>query len=229
MRRGKGIGAWSLSVQPAMLILCILYMVYLTVLLQEQLQLNADLRLQLHSRLKVPETVMDRRTVQGSRMSPFADSASGTQRSIVQTMCRCDSGSMPVPTLDLESDVQDTGIVQESSLATSLAKMHFFVRKTTCECKPSLGEKTRDQYLQSISRLYCAPPPKDSNLSWDRLPDFGVQQKLPLFLGVLSYKSPRSLESSINNWVQGGIDTLGLQGTFVQLNGRSRLDDEVDI
>lgn len=148
---------------------------------------------------------------------------------IVQPMCRCNSGSMPVTSLtDSVSGVLATGISQEQSVSMGGVKRLFFLRNNTrCHCRPALGAVTHDMYLSRVEASYCSPAPADSRIRWSSLPDFGVQQKLPLFLGVLSYKSPKSLYAAFSNWQQQGLHSVGLAGTFVQLNARSAEDETV--
>jgi len=157
-----------------------------------------------------------------------AASSSAVELTIVQSMCRCNSGNMPIThSTDAISGLQVTNISQEASLALGGVKRTFLHRKTTCECRQGFGEGTEDPYLSRVQNSYCSPSPADSNMQWSSLPDFGVQQKLPLFLGVLSYKSPKSLHAALNNWQQHGLPSIGLAGTFVQLNARSAQDDAV--
>eukprot|EP00549_Striatella_unipunctata_P008682 CAMPEP_0118677098 /NCGR_PEP_ID=MMETSP0800-20121206/2428_1 /TAXON_ID=210618 ORGANISM="Striatella unipunctata, Strain CCMP2910" /NCGR_SAMPLE_ID=MMETSP0800 /ASSEMBLY_ACC=CAM_ASM_000638 /LENGTH=251 /DNA_ID=CAMNT_0006572713 /DNA_START=210 /DNA_END=965 /DNA_ORIENTATION=- len=60
------------------------------------------------------------------------------------------------------------------------------------------------------------------------MPDYGVEERLPMFMGVLSYHSPQSLNSSLYNWREYLFPNMvWLDGMFVQLNERSKQDDEV--
>lgn len=61
-------------------------------------------------------------------------------------------------------------------------------------------------------------------MDWAVMPDFGVEQKLPLFLGLLS---PRSLDASLTNREKHGLADLEFSGSFLQLNARSDQDDAV--
>jgi hypothetical protein len=149
-----------------------------------------------------------------------------TRRVVVPNMCRCSSGNLPVPhNASLHST--DTGIVQDGSLATGAMPKHFFMRKAGCECRKRQGEKTTDVYLKKMQGQYCGKTPSDSNMKWKAMPDFGVEEKLPLFLGVLSYKSPKSLNAALTNWEQTGLADQNLAGAFIQLNARSQEDDAV--
>ena len=158
-----------------------------------------------------------------------AEPSSAEMKIIVQPMCRCNSGSMPVTSLtDSVPGVLATGISQEQSVSLGGVKRLFFLRNNTrCHCRPGLGAVTQDMYLSRVEASYCSPAPADSTMRWSSLPDFGVQQKLPLFLGVLSYKSPKSLHAAFSNWQQQGLHSVGLAGTFVQLNARSAEDETV--
>lgn len=69
------------------------------------------------------------------------------------------------------------------------------------------------------------PSPNSNSMVWSTMPDFGVEMKLPLFLGVLSYKSPQSLNASLYNWRKKL--TFDFDDIFVQLNARSSEDDQV--
>ena len=157
--------------------------------------------------------------------------SSGQREVIVSSMCRCSSGNLPVPSSSRASNssqiVQDTGILQEKSLATGDMAKHFLLQKSECDCRTGEGEKTNDVYLQNIEKQYCGETPLDSKMDWDAMPDFGVEQQLPLFLGVLSYKSPRSLDASLANWEKHDLASLGFSGAFLQLNARSDHDDAV--
>ena len=148
---------------------------------------------------------------------------------IVQPMRRCNSGSMPVTSrTDSVTGVLATGISQEQSVSLGGMKRLFLLRNNTrCECRPGLGAVTRDMFLRRVETSYCSPAPTDSTMRWFSLPDFGVHQKLPLFLGVLSYKSPKSLYAAFHNWQQQGLHNVGLAGTYVQLNARSAEDEAV--
>ena len=147
---------------------------------------------------------------------------------IVPSMCRCSSGNLPVPRASNSSQIVDTGIFQEGSLATGeMAGKHFLLKKSACECRTGEGEKTNDVFLQNMEKQYCGETPLDSKMDWDVMPDFGVEQQLPLFLGVLSYKSPQSLDASLTNWKKHGLADLEFSGAFLQLNARSDQDDAV--
>jgi hypothetical protein len=163
-----------------------------------------------------------------------------TRTVTVGSMCRCSSGNMPFQ-YNHSSHIDDTSIIQEASSATGDSKKHFFMRKSLCECQKGQGEETNDQYLEIIQKKARGTKPKPgskykysycsnrlpSNMVWAAMPDFGVEENLPLFLGVLSYKSPLSLNASLENWKTHGLKGLDFAGSFVQLNERSKLDDEV--
>jgi hypothetical protein len=59
------------------------------------------------------------------------------------------------------------------------------------------------------------------------MPDFGVEDK-PIFAGILSYKSPLSLNNSLHNWLDHDLfHRIAAQDVFVQVNHRSERDDEI--
>ena len=64
-----------------------------------------------------------------------------TERTVVQSMCRCNSGSLATPQ-HTRSALQDTGILQEASLALGNAKRHFVLRETSCACRAGIGART---------------------------------------------------------------------------------------
>lgn len=66
----------------------------------------------------------------------------------------------------------------------------------------------------------CIPQPADSKFRWEAMPDLSVKERLPLYLGVFSYKSPKSLNSSFYNWRKMLFPGVKLQKIFVQLNKR---------
>jgi hypothetical protein len=149
---------------------------------------------------------------------------------IVPSMCRCSSGNLPVPHASNSFQIHDTNIKQEPSLATGKQAKHFFMQNSTCECLKGKGEISTDGYLRNIEVQYCGlreDQPLDSRLDWNSMPDFAIERKLPLFLGVLSYKSPKSLDATLTNWDTHGLADFGFAGSFLQLNARSKLDDAV--
>lgn len=154
------------------------------------------------------------------------NNSKGQRDVVVPSMCRCSSGNLPVPRQSNSSQIHDTGILQEGCLATGGVDKHFFMQKSVCDCRKKQGEVTTDLLLRKIETRYCGTP-ADSTMDWAAMPDFGIEQKLPLFLGVLSHKSPKSLDAALTNWEQHAFADLGLSGTFVQLNARSEEDDAV--
>ncbi len=64
--------------------------------------------------------------------------------------------------------------------------------------------------------------------SWEAMPDLGVEETLPVFVGVLSYQAPLSLDHALRNWLDNDMfRRINAQDTFVQLNHRSEKDDEI--
>jgi len=153
----------------------------------------------------------------------------------VKSMCRCPGKSllMPGKTSQIGSD---TGIVQPPSKATGLyhAKhfvLHGFDDGEGCSCYEDhrLADHTSDMFLSGLHRK--CPEEKmqhESNYGWDEMPDLGVEERLPLFVGVLSYKSPLSLNGTLNDWLDHDLfNKIGAEDVFVQLNKRSEMDDRV--
>jgi hypothetical protein len=145
----------------------------------------------------------------------------------VGTMCRCDSGKLPEAS-HKSPNVTETHIVQDGSLATGAAPKHFFMRQSKCDCKKRQGERSNDVYLRDIERFYTCRNDalEGSTMTWDTMPDLGAEERLPLFLGVLTYSSPQSLDAALENWTHAGLHEL-LSGAHVQLNARTAQDDQV--
>lgn len=129
----------------------------------------------------------------------------------VGTMCRCPSNSMPVPgQMSVENGI-DTNIHQPPSLATGNQYNHYIMHPPTteenggCTCiQDSIyAETSTDEYLKQISqdfyndRCPASEQAYVSNYNWNTMPDFGVEESLPVFLGVLSYESPLSLNGTV--------------------------------
>ncbi|KAL7526250.1 hypothetical protein ACHAWF_001695, partial [Thalassiosira exigua] len=63
---------------------------------------------------------------------------------------------------------------------------------------------------------------------WDALPDFGVEEALPLFVGVLSFESPLSLNRPLHDWRQHGLfEKVRVRDVFLQLNRRGPEDNKI--
>jgi hypothetical protein len=126
---------------------------------------------------------------------------------------------------------EDTHVVQQRSLATGVLDKQFVMRKAQCDCRQGKGVPSGDQYFQKMLGRYNSPRCDGkfhSNMSWDFLPDFGVEQKLPIFLGVLSFSSPKSLNASLHNWESHNLaKRVNFAQTYLQLNNRSESDDAV--
>ena len=128
----------------------------------------------------------------------------------VGTMCRCPSNSMPIPGQMSENGI-DTNIHQPPSLATGNQYNHYImhppsteVNGCTCIQDSIYAEPSTDEYLKQISQdFYNERCPVNeqayvSNYNWNTMPDFGVEESLPVFLGVLSYESPLSLNGTVS-------------------------------
>ena len=151
----------------------------------------------------------------------------------VGSMCRCSSGNMPLK-FNHSATTIETRIVQEPSKATGDVKKQFSMRKSSCKCIQGQGEITNDKYLKDMEKSsgskrdeYCKNP-FASEMTWDTMPDLGVQENLPIFLGVLSYKSPLSLNASLENWRSSQLTSdIPFVNTFLQLNKRTPADDAI--
>ena len=128
----------------------------------------------------------------------------------VGTMCRCPSNSMPIPGISTTDGI-DTNIHQPPSLATGNQYNHYIMHPPTienggCTCiQDSIyAETSTDEYLVRISENFYnkrCPASKQAHVSkykWNTMPDFGVEESLPVFLGVLSYESPLSLNGTVS-------------------------------
>jgi len=154
----------------------------------------------------------------------------------VDSMCRCPSGDLPNSTTIAQIG-NDTRITQPASMATGMQHSKHFImhRSLDCECIKNSHHATKspDNFLSKYlkhridDKEYC-PNHHPSNFTWDQMPDFGVEQDLPLFIGVLSYESPQSLAAALENWRETDLfQKSRAQKIFVQLNHRSSQDDEV--
>ena len=153
----------------------------------------------------------------------------------VGTMCRCGSAAFPAPGRLLESSTRNTDVVQPPSKATGLHQSKRFIMHhrdgvgCTCIENHEAAEPTKDDYMSTMERR-CPNQLKDNpaTYDWNEMPDFGVEESLPLFVGVLSYKTPLSLHGTLQNW-RGFrfLQRIKAADVFVQLNRRSERDDEV--
>jgi len=127
----------------------------------------------------------------------------------VGTMCRCGGSDLAVPGQMSENGI-DTNIHQPPSLATGNQYNHYIMHPPTednggCTCIQDsvYAETSTDKYLNQISEEYyndrCPASEQSyvSNYNWNTMPDFGVEESLPVFLGVLSYESPLSLNGTV--------------------------------
>lgn len=152
----------------------------------------------------------------------------------VKSMCRCRSGDMPFPARPTPVGI-NTGILQPPSKATGMQHSKHFVLHPSddgegCTCIDSpFGSITADKYLTGFNdHKTCPKQMYPGNYDWNEMPDLAVEESLPLFIGVLSYKSPLSLNGTLHNWLSHDFfRRTNAQDTFVQLNKRSEKDDEV--
>jgi len=160
----------------------------------------------------------------------------------VSTMCRCSNGQLPRPIFPDGNPFlgsangrggSDVGVYQWPSRATGpAAKMfsHHPIEECICNKDRKRTQKTTDMYLKLISHEWFVSrrcPQFKGTSDWLRMPDLGVE-KLPLFVGVLSYESPLSLQNSLRKWAAIDLfNRIRAQNVFIQLNHRSSADDEV--
>jgi hypothetical protein len=176
----------------------------------------------------------------------------------VSSMCRCGSQiPIPILSEELKTIYEtvpktnptnfisqrgdhnsESRVIQPPSKATgSYHKRYIHYPLQNCECSKGNGRnplpKTGDLFLSKISRSYfeqtCSlnHPETESVTNWDQMPDFGVEDK-PIFAGILSYKSPLSLNNSLHNWLDHDLfHRIAAQDVFVQVNHRSERDDEI--
>ena len=170
----------------------------------------------------------------------------------VGSMCRCGSNRVPMPDVNRElisiyqqvpkqsgNGGQDTLLIQSPSKATGSEPKHFYHHPVEgCKCFPGDAriqpEPTSDRFMSQMSRDYflrptnlCHESEAASQFNWDQMPDFGVED-LPLFVGVLSYNSHLTLNNTLHNWLKHDfLRRIAAQDVFVQLNHRSREDDDI--
>jgi len=149
-------------------------------------------------------------------------------------------GALPSPTRS-ESNTSaaiDTFITQESSIATGLQKRFVMDAYDKCHCieNSRYADITADNALWHLSgRPHgCCNNDKNccvgetGNYSWQKMPDFAVEESLPLFVGVLSFNSPQSLNASLHSWLKTDLlEESQAMKMFIQLNNRSKTDDDI--
>ena len=218
-------------------------------------------------------------------LTPTRSTTTTTRTVVVNSMCRCSSGAIPVPTRynnrnNTSRVVVDTQIVQppltidefESSSSSSLSLSKHFVMEPlrNCKCLKKIttqttneghGQPSYDMFLKGVGKYNyinetdtCTSKKKSkkknqnsgsssssnsinsihkesttTKYTWKTMPELGVEQDLPLFVGILSYNSPKSLNASLYNWhSEHGLfssDATNTKGLFIQLNHRSQDDD----
>lgn len=147
-------------------------------------------------------------------------------------MCRCGGKALPVPG-PMSAVGHDTQIVQLPSKATGNHHKRFlFHPNEDCNCieDAQFTDASTDPYLKQVGRPYFDSrcPNEQGNYAWEGMPDLGVEEQLPIFAGVLSYKAPLSLNGTLHNWLSHDLfRRIGAKDVFVQLNHRSEKDDEV--
>lgn len=155
-----------------------------------------------------------------------------SQRDVhVGTMCRCPSNQFPAPG-GMSVIGFDTTIVQPPSMATGPDAKHYIMHPPppdgegcTCIANPDIAERSYDKDLSKLKRS-C--PDKSEKFTWDAMPDLGVEERLPLFAGVLSFDSPLSLNATLHNWRETKMfEVANAQEVFVQMNHMSQADEDV--
>mmetsp|Transcript_237 Transcript_237/g.520 ORF Transcript_237/g.520 Transcript_237/m.520 type:complete len:443 (+) Transcript_237:307-1635(+) len=151
-------------------------------------------------------------------------------------------GALPSPTRSNTDNNEsksafDTFITQESSIATGLQKHFVMDAYDTCQCMRNsrYADITADNALwQFLGRPDGCCNGKNccegetGNYTWQNMPDFGVEESLPLFVGVLSFNSPLSLNASMHSWLQTDLlKESQAEKMFIQLNNRSNADDDI--
>ena len=174
----------------------------------------------------------------------------------VGSMCRCGSQKVAMPDMNKElmsiyqqvpkhsaygkrGGGQNTHVIQSPSKATGgYTKRFIHYPIEGCKCFDGDGRihasPTSDQFLSIISRDYflrpanqCTGSEAKSMFNWDQMPDFGVED-LPIFVGVLSFKSPLTLNNTLHNWLKHDLfHRIAAQDVMVQLNHRSQEDDAI--
>lgn len=159
--------------------------------------------------------------------------AAETRTVHVGSMCRCKSGLLPKPGPVMAGTGRDTRIVQPPSLATGAHGKHFVLHASEggCSCiknaRRTPAETTKDMFLKKMTPK-CKNPHPAAGYDWRTMPDLGVEETLPVFVGVLSYESPLSLNGTLHNWLEEDLfRRVRAQEVFVQLNHRSSADDDV--
>lgn len=153
----------------------------------------------------------------------------------VGTMCRCASGILPTIGPIVTDEARDTQILQPPSLATGMHAKHFIQHPsaTGCSCmkdtnlRVPYASTTTDLFLKKM-KLHECPHVFPAKYEWENMPDLGVEETLPLFLGVQSYESPLSLNGTLHNWLDHDLfRRINARDVFVQLNHRSLMDDRI--
>ncbi|KAL7490965.1 hypothetical protein ACHAWT_000818 [Skeletonema menzelii] len=172
----------------------------------------------------------------------------------VGSMCRCGSEKVAMPDVNKElisiyqqvpkanvksAGGQDTRVIQLPTKATGGYTKRFLHHPLEgCNCFDGDGrimpDPTLDKFMARLSQDYflrpenqCIESEAKSQFNWDQMPDFGVED-LPIFVGVLSFEAPLTLNNTLHNWLKHDLfHRIAAQDVMVQLNHRSREDDEI--
>jgi len=150
---------------------------------------------------------------------------------IVETQCRCGPNRCFIKG-DTTSDVT-ASIIQPASLATGpTKKIYKSARACTCvngTCNTGVGGLLRRMEHRYMHAIAIHNETRDGT-PWTEIPDFGYERDLPVFVGALSFMSPRSLEAGLQNWKDTFFSPRvapQFKGFFLHLNNRSSADDAV--
>lgn len=142
---------------------------------------------------------------------------------VIRNMCRC-----PQNYCTKRHDVLynvTTNIVQRASLATGPAKQ-FDMIVTNCSCVP--GQCNEYTNLGEGPHFNCRKRNETGRMKWTEMPDTSVEQGIPLFVGALTFRSPKSLAGGMENWAYTLFhDTVKseIAELFVHCNDRTPTDD----
>jgi len=153
--------------------------------------------------------------------------ATSVKNITVPSMCRCPTKKVGIKDGGKTDRIFPTSVIQSPSIGNPF-KRKFWMRPSECHCVDNAEVTTDDYFLSKMSENWeCKPNLPDSKFSWDAMPDLGIDENIHLFLGVLSYMSPSSLNATLQNWKQYLFPSTALEEIYIQLNKRSPMDDEV--
>jgi hypothetical protein len=142
---------------------------------------------------------------------------------VIRNMCRCPQNHCTNRHGILHNVT--TKFVQRASLATGPAKQ-FEMIVTNCSCVP--GQCNEYTNLGEGPHLNCRKRNETGRMKWTEMPDTSVEQGVPLFVGALTFRSPKSLAGGMENWAYTLFhDTVKseIADLFVHCNDRTPSDD----